>query len=96
MNRKVIVTLCAGLIIGLASTVAASAHGGGGHGGGGGGHGGGHGGGGWRGGWGGVGWGGYPYYYDGPYYDEGPECYLVRQRVKTRHGWRIRRFRVCQ
>jgi hypothetical protein len=92
MNRKVIVTLFAGVIIGMASIVAASAHGGGGHGGGGGGHGGG----GWRGGWGGVGWGGYPYYYDGPYYDEGPECYLVRQRVKTRHGWRIRRFRVCQ
>ena len=38
----------------------------------------------------------YPgYYYDGGYYDEGG-CYLVRQRVHTRHGWRVRRVEVCR
>jgi hypothetical protein len=30
---------------------------------------------------------GYPYYYD--------DCYLVRRRVLTRYGWRIRRVEVC-
>ena len=36
----------------------------------------------------------YPYYYDDYYpYDEG--CYLVRRRVHTRYGWRIRNVEVC-
>jgi hypothetical protein len=41
----------------------------------------------------------YPYYayddsyYDGSYYDDG--CYVVRRRVHTRYGWRIRPVRVC-
>ncbi len=44
----------------------------------------------------------YPYYvdYDYPYYAypyfyETGGCYLVRQRVHTRHGWRVRRVEVC-
>jgi hypothetical protein len=36
----------------------------------------------------------YPYYYDNSYYDDGG-CYIVRQRVHTRHGWRIRPVQVC-
>ena len=75
-------------------------HGGGGHGGGGF-HGGGHGGGGFRGGgFRGGGFGGYyggygyPYGYGG-YYDDYGGCYLVRQRVMTRYGWRLRRVQVC-
>jgi hypothetical protein len=80
--------------------------GGGGHSGGGGGgvHGGGgfHGGGFHRGGFrgGGVGigfWGpgyDYPYGYSGYYGEEGT-CYLVRRRVMTRYGWRIRRVQIC-
>jgi hypothetical protein len=76
--------------------------------GGGGGHGGGHGfGGGFHGGHfrgAGIGLGfglglGYPYgYYDGyyPYYDDAGVCYVVRQRVMTRHGWRIRRVSICE
>ncbi len=58
----------------------------------------------------GFGFGLYPFYYGGydPYYypDDwypdygygvGPirECYLVRRHVHTRHGWRLRTFRVC-
>jgi len=36
----------------------------------------------------------YPYYaYDDSYYDDG--CYVVRQRVLTRYGWRIRPVEVC-
>jgi hypothetical protein len=41
----------------------------------------------------------YPYnayddsYYDASYYDDG--CYVVRRRVHTRYGWRIRPVRVC-
>jgi hypothetical protein len=31
---------------------------------------------------------GYPYY--------GGDCYLVRQRLHTRHGWRLRTVRVCE
>ena len=63
-----------------------------------GGHGGGHHGGGFRGGgFGGFGFGiggyGYPYGYGG-YYDDGG-CYLVRQRVRTPYGWRLRRVQVC-
>lgn len=85
-------------------------HGGGGGGhfsGGGGFHGGGFGG--FRGGGGGFhdgfhrhvffGFGGGPYADDSyyPYYDgdEDGGCYLVRRRVHTHHGWRIRRFEVC-
>ncbi|MBR0899674.1 hypothetical protein JQ616_32385 [Bradyrhizobium tropiciagri] len=37
-------------------------------------------------------YGGYPYY--GYPYDGGG-CYLVRRRVHTRYGWRIRTLRVC-
>ncbi len=35
---------------------------------------------------------GYPYAYSG-YYDN--ECYLVRRRVATPYGWRIRTVRAC-
>ena len=37
-------------------------------------------------------YGGYPYY--GDPYDRGG-CYLVRRRVHTPRGWRIRTLRVC-
>jgi hypothetical protein len=45
---------------------------------------------------------GYPYgyggYYGSPYaysdYDDGG-CYLVRQRIWTAYGWRVRRVQVC-
>jgi hypothetical protein len=77
-----------------ASTTSALARGGGGHGFGGGGFRGG----GFRGG--GYGFGfGYPYYgYGGywPYYGDEGVCYAVRQRVKTRYGWRTRRVSVCE
>ena len=82
-----------------ASTTSALARGSGGHGGGGGR---GFGGGGFRGGGfrgGGFGLGYYPYYgYGGywPYYGDEGVCYAVRQRVKTRYGWRIRRVSVCE
>jgi hypothetical protein len=84
------------LVLGASST-AAFARGGGGHGGGG--HG--FGGGGFRGGGfrgGGFGFGFYPGYYSGyyPYYEDEGGCYLVRQRVMTRHGWRVRRVEVCE
>lgn len=36
---------------------------------------------------------GYPYDY-GSYYGYGG-CYLVRQRVMTPYGWRLRRIEVC-
>jgi hypothetical protein len=48
---------------------------------------------------------GYPYYadydYAEPYYanyndDYYGGCYLVRQRVLTRYGWRIRPVQVCE
>jgi hypothetical protein len=81
-----------------ASTTSALARGGGGRGFGGGGfRGGGFRGGGFRGG--GFGLGFYPYYgYGGywPYYGDEGVCYSVRQRVKTRYGWRIRRVSVCE
>jgi hypothetical protein len=32
-------------------------------------------------------------YYDGGYDDGG--CYLVRRRVMTPYGWRLRRVQVC-
>lgn len=82
------------LVLGV-STTSALARGGGGHGFGGGGY---HGGG-FRGGGFGFGLGLYPYYgYGGywPYYGDEGVCYSVRQRVKTRHGWRIRRVSVCE
>jgi hypothetical protein len=79
-----------------ASTTPALARGGHGFGGGGGR---GFGGGGGRG-FGGGGFGfGYPYYgYGGywPYYGDEGVCYAVRQRVKTRYGWGIRRVSVCE
>ena len=39
---------------------------------------------------------GYPYGYSG-YYDNDDEggCYLVRRRVMTLYGWRIRRVQIC-
>jgi hypothetical protein len=91
------------VLLGASSTSAFARGGGGGHGGGfhgGGFHGGGFHGGGFRGARFGLGLGlyapyGYPYYgYSGDYDDEGG-CYLVRQRVHTRHGWRIRRVEIC-
>jgi hypothetical protein len=98
------------LVLGASSTAALArgGGGGGGHGGGGGGHGfgggghgfGGHGfGGGFRGfRGGGFGYGFYDGYYDGyyPYYEDETSCYVVRQRVMTRHGWRVRRVEVCE
>jgi hypothetical protein len=84
-----------------ASSTTANARGGGGGGRGGGGfRGGGFRGGGFRGrGFGGFGivgpygYGGYPYDYGAYYGNDG--CYLVRRRVMTRYGWRIRRVQVC-
>jgi hypothetical protein len=112
MLRKVLIVLSAVAALGLASSSAALARGGGhggGHGGfhGGGFHGGGWHGGGWRGGgigWGpglvGLGWGlgyGYPYAYPRYYaYEDYGGCYPARQRIKTRHGWRIRWVDVCE
>ncbi len=83
-----------------ASTTPALARGGGGHGGGGfhggGFHGGGFHHGGFRGGGFGLGLG--LGYYDGyyPYYGDVGVCYVVRQRVMTRYGWRIRRVSICE
>jgi hypothetical protein len=38
---------------------------------------------------------GYPYYaYNDSYYDDGG-CYVVRRRVHTPYGWRIRPVQVC-
>lgn len=90
------------LLLGASSTsaLARGGHGGGGfHGGGF--HGGGFHGGGFRGGGFGFGWGPafYPYGYYGyypPYFGDVGVCYVVRQRVKTRHGWRIRRVSICE
>ena len=77
------------LLLGASSTSALAR--GGGRGGGGGFRGGG-----FRGG--GFGLGVYPGYYDGyyPYYEDEGVCYVVRQRVMTRYGWRIRRVNVCE
>jgi hypothetical protein len=36
----------------------------------------------------------YPYYADDSYY-YGGNCYIVRQRVHTSNGWRIRPVQVC-
>jgi hypothetical protein len=45
----------------------------------------------------------YPYYSDpeyvyddGGYYVETSSCYIVRQRVQTRYGWRLRNVQVCE
>ena len=90
------------LLVGASTTSALARGGGGGGGRGGGGGGRGFGGGGFRGGGfrgGGFGLGFYPYYgYGGylPYYGDEGVCYVVRQRVKTRYGWRIRRVSVCE
>jgi|ERR1035437_10375286 hypothetical protein len=103
MFRKMIIALFAVAAVGLVSPTMASARGWG--------HGGGfHGGGGFRGagiaaGVVGLGLGlatapyayggyGYPYGYDSYAYDNGG-CYLVRQRVMTPYGWRLRRVQVC-
>jgi hypothetical protein len=53
---------------------------------------------------GGIGLGFYgPYYdsdyypYEGSYVDQGDsDCYLVRRRVHTRYGWRLRRVQICE
>jgi hypothetical protein len=42
----------------------------------------------------------YPYYADNSYYDDSyyggyGGCYIVQQRVHTRHGWRIQPTQVC-
>jgi hypothetical protein len=103
MLRKTMLAVIAVAAIGLGTTADVSARGGGGGGGHGGGHGGGFGGGGFRGGGfrgGGIGYGGYygygyPFAYGGYYDDDEGGCYLVRQRVRTRHGYRIRRVEVC-
>jgi hypothetical protein len=101
MFRKTIIALFAVAAVGLVSPTIASARGGGGHGGGGGFHGGG-----FRGAGLGIGLGlglagaygayGYPYGYgyDSYAYDDGG-CYLVRRRVMTPYGWRLRRVQVC-
>ena len=100
MFRKTIIALFAVAAVGLVSPTVASARGGG-HGGGGGFHGGG-----FRGAGLGIGLGlglagaygayGYPYGYgyDSYAYDDGG-CYLVRRRVMTPYGWRLRRVQVC-
>ena len=77
-----------------ATTTSALAHGfGGGRGGGF--RGGGFRGGGFRGGGFGFGLGyGYGGYY--PYYGDAGVCYVVRRRVMTPYGWRIRRVSVCE
>jgi hypothetical protein len=36
----------------------------------------------------------YPYGYDDSYSDDG-SCYVVRRRVHTTHGWRVRPVQVC-
>ena len=89
---KVLGIIALALIINVGAAEAAW-HGG--HGGwhGGGGHGGGFRGGGFGGFGFGIGGYGYPYG-DGGYYDDGG-CYLVRQRVRTPYGWRLRRVQVC-
>jgi hypothetical protein len=36
----------------------------------------------------------YPYAHNDDYYDDGG-CYLVRRRVMTRYGWRVRPVQLC-
>lgn len=93
------------LLLGASTTsaLARGGHGGGGHGGGHGGrgfhgfHGGGFYGRGFGPGW-GLGFYPYGYGYGGywPYYGDVGVCYAVRQRVKTRYGWGIRRVSICE
>lgn len=94
------------LLLGASTTsaLARGGHGGGGHGGGGhrgggfhGFHGGGFHGRGFGPGW-GLGFYPYGYGYGGywPYYGDVGVCYAVRQRVKTRYGWGIRRVSICE
>jgi hypothetical protein len=98
MLFKTIVVLFVVAVASRALSSGASARGGG-HGGGGGFHGGGgFRGGGFRGGgFGFYGPYGYPFghggYYDG--YESYESCYLVRQRIHTRYGWRVRRVQIC-
>jgi hypothetical protein len=111
MLRKALIVLAAAASIGLLAPGMAQARGGmGGHGGMGGGMGG-HGMGGHVFGGHGFGRGigigafglglGYGYYdYSYPYYgdyyaDDGGGCYVVRQRIHTRYGWRVRPVEVC-
>jgi hypothetical protein len=96
MLHKAIVVLFAVAVASLALPSGASARGG--HGGGFGHGGGGFHGGGFRGG--GLGLGfygayGYPFGYGGYYYGDEVSCYLVRQRIHTRYGWRIRLVQIC-
>jgi len=103
MLRKTMIALFAVVSIGMLTPDAASARGGG-PGGGGGGHfgGGGFRGGGFRGG--GFGYGpGYGFYGPYGYYDYYGDddygyggCHLARQRIHTRHGWRLRTVDVCE
>ena len=89
MLYKTIIVLFAVAVASLALPSRASARGGG-HGGGGGFRGGG-----FRGGsFGFYGPYGYPFGYGG-YYDDYVSCYLVRQRIHTGYGWRIRRVQIC-
>jgi hypothetical protein len=37
----------------------------------------------------------YDYGYDDSYYAGDSDCYIVRQRVHTRYGWRRRSVQVC-
>jgi hypothetical protein len=37
----------------------------------------------------------YPFGYSGYYDDDYVSCYVVRQRIHTRYGWRIRRVQIC-
>ena len=98
MVRQAIIILSAAISIGILAPDAVWARGGG------------HGGGGFHGGFGrggfyrGYGWGFGPgfyygpgYYYGYPYYGYPYEggCYLVRRRVHTSRGWRIRTVRIC-
>jgi hypothetical protein len=80
------------LLLGASSTAALARGRGGGF------RGGGFRGGGFRGAGFGLGLGLYPYGYGGyyPYYGDAGVCYVVRQRVLTRYGWRIRRVSVCE
>jgi hypothetical protein len=103
MLYKTIIVLFSVAVAGLALPSEAFARGGG-HGGfhrGGGFHGGGFRGGGFRGGGfrgAGFGLGFYgPYgYYPFRYEDNDDDgCYLVRQRIHTRHGWRVRLLQIC-
>jgi hypothetical protein len=106
MLRKAVIALLAVTAVGLTAPTMALARGFGGHGSGFGGF---HGGG-FHGGFRGRGFGfgfapygyyggyGYPYgypYADGGYDEDDGGCYLVRRRVHTPRGWRLRRVEIC-